>query len=134
MKTPPEASSARLPPEGGSALGRPGGAVPRLTVAALAALLLLEVLWELVLAPLPGARWLAVKAVPLAILFPGVAHGARKPRQWLALLTPFYFAEALVRAITEPGRHALVAGMAALLALVVFLGVVTWLARERSRR
>lgn len=113
---------------------RPGGGVPRLTVAALAALMLLEVLWELVLAPLPAARWLAVKAVPLAILFPGVARGARKPRQWLALLTPFYFAEALVRALTEPGRHALVAGMAALLALVVFVGVVTWLHREKPRR
>ena len=81
-------------------------AVPRLTVAALAALTLLEVLWSVVLAPLPGAQWLAIKALPLAVLFPGVARGARKPRQWLALLTPFYFAEALVRAITEPGRHA----------------------------
>jgi len=114
-------------------LDRTGGVVPRLTVAALAALVLLELLWELVLAPLPAARWLAVKAIPLAILFPGVARGARKPRQWLALLTPFYFAEALVRAITEPGRHALVAGMAAVLALVAFIGVVTWLKREKRR-
>lgn len=104
---------------------------PRLTVAALAALALLEVLWSVVLAPLPGARWLAVKALPLAILFPGVARGAHKPRQWLALLTPFYFAEALVRALTEPGRHALVAGMAAVLSLVVFVGVVAWLKSER---
>lgn len=131
---PPRSELRSPPPEGAPALGRPGGGVPRLTVAALAALMLLEVLWELVLAPLPAARWLAVKAVPLAILFPGVARGARKPRQWLALLTPFYFAEALVRALTEPGRHALVAGMAALLALVVFVGVVTWLHREKPRR
>lgn len=104
---------------------------PRLTVAALAALILLQVLWSVVLAPLPGARWLAVKALPLAILFPGVARGARKPRQWLALLTPFYFAEALVRALTEPGRHALVAGMAAFVSLVVFVGVLTWLRAEK---
>lgn len=96
--------------------------------------MLLEVLWALVLAPLPSARWLAVKAVPLAILFPGVARGRRKARQWLALLTPFYFAEALVRALTEPGRHTLVAGMAATLALVVFLGVLAWLRRERLGR
>lgn len=107
---------------------------PRLTVAALAALALLEVLWSVVLAPLPGARWLAVKALPLAILFPGVARGARKPRQWLALLTPFYFAEALVRAITEPGRHALVAGTAAVLSLVVFVGVLAWLRSERPAK
>lgn len=108
--------------------------IPRLTIAALAALTLLEILWAVVLAPLPGAQWLAIKALPLALLFPGVSRGARKPRQWLALLTPFYFAEALVRAITEPGRHSLVAGMAAVLALAVFLGVVTWLHGEKPRR
>ncbi len=106
----------------------------RLTVAALAALTLLEVLWAVVLAPLPGARWLAIKALPLAVLLPGVARGARKPRQWLALLTPFYFAEALVRAVTEPGRHALVAGMAAALSLAVFLGVLLWLRGEKPKR
>jgi len=115
-------------------LGRPGGAVPRLTIAALAALTLLEALWSVVLAPLPGAQWLAIKALPLAVLFPGVARGARKPRQWLALLTPFYFAEALVRAITEPGRHALVAGMATVLSLAVFLGVLVWLRSEKPKR
>ena len=133
-KDPRDASFARTTAEGAApAPRRTSDAVPRLTVAALAALLLLELLWELVLAPLPAARWLAVKALPLAILFPGVARGARKPRQWLALLTPFYFAEALVRALTEPGRHALVAGMAATLALVAFVGVVGWLAQERGR-
>lgn len=104
---------------------------PRITVAALAALALLEVLWSVVLAPLPGARWLAVKAVPLALLFPGVARGARKPRQWLALITPFYFAEALVRAITEPGRHALVAGMAAVISLILFVALLAWLRSEK---
>ncbi len=131
---PPRSELRSPPPQGGRALGRPGGAVPRLTVAALTGLVLLEILWELVLAPLPSARWLAVKALPLAILLPGVARGARKPRQWLALLTPFYFAEALGRALTEPGRHALVAGMAAMLALVVFVGVLAWLRRERTPR
>lgn len=107
---------------------------PRITVAALAALALLEILWSVLLAPLPGAWWLALKAVPLFILLPGVARGARKPRQWLALLTPFYFAEALVRAITEPGRHALVAGLATALSLAVFVGVLTWLRSEKPKR
>lgn len=107
---------------------------PRITVAALAALALLEILWSVLLAPLPGAWWLAVKAVPLLLLLPGVARGARKPRQWLALLTPFYFAEALVRAITEPGRHALVAGLATALSLAVFVGVLTWLRSEKPKR
>jgi uncharacterized membrane protein len=105
---------------------------PRLTVASLAALALLEFLWSVLLAPLPSARWLAVKALPLAILFPGVARGSRKARQWLALLTPLYFAEALVRAMTESGRHAIVAALAALIALVTFVAVLAWLRGERQ--
>ena len=51
----------------------------RWTIVGLAMLGLLEVLWETVLAPMPaGGIWLAVKAVPLAILFPGVARGDRR--------------------------------------------------------
>lgn len=102
----------------------------RATVAGLVALTLLEALWGAVLAPLPGARWLALKAVPLAILVPGVARGQRRPRQWLALLTPLYFAEALVRALTEPGRHGLVAAMAAVLSVVTFVAVLAWLRKN----
>ena len=102
----------------------------RITVAALLALAALEVLWSVVLAPLPNARWLWVKAIPLAILAPGVMRGARKPRQWLALLTPLYFAEAIVRAMTEAGRHGLVAAMAAALSVILFVGVIAWLRRS----
>lgn len=104
--------------------------MPRVAVAALLALAVLEVLWSVVLAPLPSARWLWVKAIPLAILLPGVMRGARKPRQWVALLAPLYFAEALVRALTEAGRHGVVAGMAALLSLVLFVAVVAWLRKS----
>ena len=51
--------------------------------------------------------------ITLAVLLPGVARGAVRPRQWLVLLLPWYLAEALVRALTESGRHAIVAAMAA---------------------
>jgi uncharacterized membrane protein len=103
---------------------------PRVTIAALLALAALEALWSVALAPLPNARWLWVKALPLAALAPGVMRGARKPRQWVALLAPLYFAEALVRALTEPGRHGMVAGMAALLSLALFVAVVAWLRKS----
>jgi uncharacterized membrane protein len=103
---------------------------PRIAVASLVALALLEVLWSVVLAPLPNARWLWVKAIPLALLLPGVMRGARKPRQWLALLAPLYFAEAIVRAMTEPGRYGVVAGLAALLSLAAFVAVVAWLRKR----
>ena len=105
---------------------------PRLTVASLAALGLLEFLWSVLLAPLPNARWLAIKALPLALLFPVVAQGKRKARQWLALVTPLYFAEALVRAMTESGRYAIVAALAASIALVTFIAVLAWFRSERQ--
>jgi uncharacterized membrane protein len=104
----------------------------RITVAALVALTLLEALWETILAPLPGARWLAVKALPLAFLIPGVARGDCKPRQWLSLLAPFYFAEALVRALTETGRHSAVATMAAFLAALTFVALLAWFRAEKK--
>ena len=104
--------------------------IPRVAVAALLALAALEVLWSVVLAPLPQARWLWIKAIPLAILAPGVMRGARKPRQWLALLCPLYFAEAIVRALTEPGRHGIVAGTAAALCVVLFVAVLAWLRKS----
>ena len=83
----------------------------------------------MVLAPLPNARWLWVKAIPLAVLAPGVMGGARRPRQWVALLAPLYLAEAIVRALTEGGRHGIVAAMAAFLSVVLFVAVVAWLRR-----
>jgi uncharacterized membrane protein len=104
-----------------SLIARPPAWPYRLGFAALFALMLWVVLWEALLAPLrPGSAWLALKALPLAFLLPGVARGARRARQWLALLLPFYFAEGLVRALTEHGRHAGCAALAALLAAIAF--------------
>jgi uncharacterized membrane protein len=106
----------------------------RITTATLLALVILLVLWETTLAPLrPGSAWLALKGLPLALLLPGVMQGARRARQWLALLLPFYAAEGLVRAATEHGRHALVAGLAAVLALVAFVALLAWFRTERSK-
>ena len=105
----------------------------RWTIVGLAALVVLELLWELVLAPQPAhGVWLALKAVPLAVLFPGVARGERKPRQWLSLLVPLYFAEALTRAWSESGRHALVASMAAAIAAGTFIALLAWFRAERA--
>jgi len=105
----------------------------RVTTLALAALVLLEVLWEGLLAPLPGGRWLVLKVIPLAVLFPGVARGNRRSRQWLALVAPFYCAEALVRALSESGRHAWVAGTACALAALTFVALMLWFRTEAPR-
>ena len=105
----------------------------RCTIVSLAGLILLELLWETVLAPQPGGGfWLAAKVLPLALLFPGAARGRRRPRQWLSLLLPLYFAEALTRAVSESGRHALVAAMAAAIAAAAFVALLAWFRAERA--
>ena len=54
---------------------------------------------------------------------------------WLVLLLPWYLAEALVRALTESGRHAIVAAAAAVLAAAAFGAAMAWFrAEKRARR
>ena len=65
-----------------------------------------------------------LKALPLALLLPGLAAGRVRARQWASLLLPFYGAEAIVRALTEPGRHGIVAACAFALAVAAFIGVL----------
>jgi uncharacterized membrane protein len=105
----------------------------RLAFAAVTALLLLEVLWEWLLAPLhPGGSWLVLKALPLAFVWPGLARGERRTRQVLTLLLLPYFAEGVVRGVSEGGRHAVVAWMAAALAAVAFGALLQVFRAERD--
>ena len=97
----------------------------RWAVALVAALALIEVLWEWKLAPLrPGGSWLALKALPLALLWWPLALGHRRARQIASLMLPLYFGEGVVRALTEHGRHAQVAAMATALALAALIAVL----------
>ena len=99
----------------------------RAAAAALLALALLEVLWELWLAPLkPGGSWLALKALPLLAFAPGVAQGRLRARQWTLLLLPWYVAEGIVRAFSESGRQSVCAGVAAALALAALAAGLGW--------
>ena len=97
----------------------------RWAVALIAALALLEALWETKLAPLrPGGSWLALKALPLAILWWPLARGHRRARQMASLVLPLYLGEAVVRALTEHGRGAQVAAMATALSVVALVAVL----------
>jgi len=97
----------------------------RLAIGLIGALVLFLILWETVLAPVrPGGSWLVLKALPLALVWPGIARGRLRSRQIASLLLPFYFAEAIVRAVTEPGRHALVAGAAAVVCVAAFVALL----------
>lgn len=105
------------------------GAAParwlRRAVTAVAALVLLQLLWELWLAPLrPGGSWLALKAMPLALLWPALARGSRKAAQGMLLLLLPYLAEGVVRGVTESGRHAFLAWAAAALSVAAFTALL----------
>jgi uncharacterized membrane protein len=102
-------------------------ALRRACVASVAALIGIEVLWELWLAPLTrGSGWLALKALPLVLLWQGVARGRRRALQWTLLLLPWYLAEALVRAWSESGRGAVCATLAAAMAIIALATGLTW--------
>jgi uncharacterized membrane protein len=93
----------------------------RVALAAIAALALLQVLWELWLAPLhPGGSWLALKALPLFAAWWALQRGRAHAPEAIALLLLLYFIEGVVRAWSETGRHALVAGASAAIALLAF--------------
>lgn len=116
---------------------RPAPLIPaaswhRLAVALVAALAIFEGLWEIALAPLrPGGSWLALKALPLALVWLPLARGRRKARQWASLLLPLYAAEGIVRALTEPGRHAHVASVATALAVGALVAILLSFRAER---
>lgn len=121
---------AAVPP-----LPTPSGRLNRLAVAAVAALALLDVLWELWLAPVrPGGSWLALKALPLALIWPALARGSVRARQGMTLLLPAYFAEGVVRGISESGRHALLAWTAAGVAVIAFAALLAAFRLERQER
>jgi len=89
-------------------------------------------LWESVVAPLrPGGSLLALKCVPLALCVPGLMRDTRRARQWLVLLLPWYFAEALVRALTEHGRASMAAIVGATLVTVAFAALLATFSVER---
>jgi len=99
----------------------------------LVALVFLCLSWELWLAPLrPGGSWLMLKALPLLAPLFGVLAGRRYTYQWAALLVLAYFAEGLVRALTESGVSARLAGAEVLLSLVFFLAAMAYIRATRS--
>jgi len=103
-------------------------ALHRAACAALIALIVLCVAWELWLAPLrAGGSWLALKALPLAAPLPGVLRARRYTLQWSALLVLAYLVEGLVRLISESGAAAALAAAEIALALLYFAAVFAWL-------
>src|SRR5262247_2420053 len=100
----------------------------RLTAsAALIALIVLCLAWELWLAPLrPGGSLLALKAAPLALPLAGIYAGRRYTYQWSSLLVLAYFAEGVVRAWSESGTTQMLALGEVLLSVASFTCLVAY--------
>jgi len=103
-----------------------------LRVVALALLLALVVLtfsWEIWVAPLkPGGSWLALKALPLLAVLPGLLRARLYTLQWSAMLVLAYVAEGLVRGLTDPPQAALLGWIEAGMAAAYFVCAVAYVA------
>ena len=101
--------------------------------AALVALIVLCLAWELWLAPLrPGGSYLALKAAPLGIPLLGVLLGRRYTYQWTSMFVLAYFTEGVVRAWSERGATQLLASIEIALSVVFFAVVVGYTRSTRN--
>lgn len=97
--------------------------------AALLALIVLSVAWEWWLAPLrPGGTALVLKAVPLLLALPGVLRQRIYTLQWASMLILLYFAEGIVRGMSDRGLSARLGWLETLLALVFFVCALAYVA------
>ncbi len=104
-----------------------------LAAAALVALIVLALAWELWLAPLrPGGSLLALKALPLALPLGGILAGRRYTYQWSSMLILAYFAEGVTRAWAEAGLARQLAALEVVLSLGFFAAAVSYARRSRG--
>lgn len=106
--------------------------------ATLAALAILCIAWEWRLAPLrPGGSALVLKVLPLLAALPGVMRRRVYTMQWASMLVLLYFAEGIVRGMTDPAPANLLGWIEAALALGFFVCALTYVApfkRAAKRR
>lgn len=107
----------------------------RIVVACFVALIVLGIAWESWLAPLrPGAWLLSLKVVPLVLALPGIAAGRVRVHQWWSMLILVYLAEGLVRAASDAGLSARLAGVEIALSATAFTAILLYVRRARPRR
>lgn len=101
-------------------------------LAALLALIVLGLAWELWLAPTGQRSW-ALKVLPLLWLLVGVARGRLYSFRVLSLLVWPYFAEGMVRSTSGGGPSVPLAAAQAALSLLLFAACVLHIrARQRG--
>ena len=81
------------------------------SIVSLIALIFLCLAWEGWLAPLhPGGSMLIFKAALLLLPLFGILRGQRYTYQWASMLILLYFMEGVVRAMSDKGLSAMLAG------------------------
>jgi uncharacterized membrane protein len=90
-----------------------------LAVASLLGLILLGLVWELWLAP-TGNRSLVLKVLPLTLPLAGLLRHRLYTYRWLSLMVWVYCTEGLVRATSDHGISAWLAGIEVGLCLLLF--------------
>jgi uncharacterized membrane protein len=103
-----------------------------LAVGATLALIALGLAWELLLAP-TGRGTLALKVVPLVLALPGLWKTRLYTYRWVSLLVWLYFTEGVVRAWSDAGLGAPLAGIEIALSLTLFVACAMHV-RARLRR
>ena len=95
-----------------------------LAVSCLIGLIVLGLAWELWLAPLrPGGSWLVLKVLPLTIPLAGLLKNKMYTYRWVSLVVWLYFTEGVVRAWSDKGLSAALAGVEIALCLTLFVAV-----------
>jgi uncharacterized membrane protein len=101
--------------------------------AALVALIVLCVGWELWLAPLrPGGSLIALKALPLALPLGGILIGRRYTYQWSSMLILAYFAEGVTRGWSETGVSQRLSVLEVTLSTIFFAAAVSYARLTRA--
>ncbi len=112
-------SASDLPPALRTQASRQEALSRGLALSSLIALFVLCLAWELWLAP-TGSGSLAIKALPLLIPMLGLWRYRLYTFRWLSLMIWLYFAEGAVRATSERGLSAWLAGLEVLLSVLIF--------------
>ena len=95
-----------------------------LAVSSLVGLIVLGLLWEMWLAPLrPGGSWLVLKVLPLTLPLAGLLKNKMYTYRWMSLVVWLYFTEGVVRAWSDKGLSATLAGVEVVLCLLLFVAV-----------
>lgn len=102
-------------------------ALQALSTVSLIALVFLCLAWELWLAPLrPGGSLLVLKTLPLLLPLMGILKGRRYTYQWAPMLILAYFTEGVVRAWSDTGLSAWLAGGEVVLSVAFFFATICY--------